>query len=128
VQLPREKYVQTRIASLPLLDENATWLRTHTNLPPARLRREAVLPLLGRLGFDPETVWPRIARGELHLDALAESIAYGSECTDDATFLRNAYDLLLDRAPLPGEKLTATRVRFIGKLVKSDEFRGRVLR
>lgn len=124
-QLPVEGNVQTRIAFSPLLDENETWRNTRTGFAAARLRRDTVLPLLGRLGFDPLFVWPRLQRGELHLEDLAESIAYGSECIDDAAFVRTVYDLLLRRAPAPGETLLMTRARFIGRIVKSEEFRTR---
>lgn len=124
-QLPPHGNVQTRIASSPLLDEDATWRNTRTNFASSGLRQDAVLPLLGRLGFDPSSVWPRLQRGELHLEDLAESIAYGSECLDDAAFVRMVYDLLLHRAPVPGETLRMARARFIGRIVKSDEFRTR---
>jgi hypothetical protein len=72
--------VQIRIASPPFLDENTSWRGTRTRITPDELRREAVIPLLGRLGFDPETTWPRLQSGELHLENLEKSLAYGSDC------------------------------------------------
>jgi mannosyltransferase len=122
-QLPEEARLQTRIASGPLLDENAAWRGTRSRF--TRLRRETTIPLLGRLGFDPDYAWPRLERGELRLEDLVESVAYGSECVDDQTFVRNTFELLFERTPDVRQRLELPRIRFINRLVKSDEFRDR---
>ena len=119
-----------------LLDAASLWRNTPTRFPPARLRREGVEPLLGRLGYDPRTAWPRVVRGEIHLDDLAETIAAGSDCEDDTTFVRRAFAVLLERRPNDIEEHDllrrlgsgATRVQIIGRIVKLDDFRDMVTR
>lgn len=121
---PRAPLVQTRIATPRLLDENTAWRNTRTRF--ANLDEAKVRPLLGRLGFDPDSTWPRIARGELHLDDLVESVAYGSDCEDETTYVRRAFTLLLNRPPGDAELrslLGIPRVRVAGRIAKSEEFR-----
>lgn len=98
-----------------------------TRFPPARLRRDAVVALITRLGFDPSIVWPRLARGELRIDDLAETAAWDVPCGGD---LRKVFAALLEREPAPHEirELEAMpRGRAIGRILKWDEFRDRVL-
>jgi len=117
------------------LDAGTAWRDTLTRLPAGRLRREAVEPLLARLGFDPVQAWPRLASGEVRLDNVVETIAYGGDCEDHPSFLRRAFGILLRRAPSSEEekdllaRLAAdpSRVAIIGRIAKSDEFRGQVL-
>jgi hypothetical protein len=113
------------------------WRRSdETRFPPATLRPDAVLPLLGRLGFDPQATWPRIERGELQLEELAESLAYASDCTDDGSFVRNTFELLLGRKPGKAEEddLVArlgegiSRPRLIALILRFEEFRKSVTR
>lgn len=89
------------------------------------LTRERVTPLIERLGFDPNIVWPRLARGELRLDDLAETLAWDEDCGGD---LRTVFLALLDREPTPHElrELGALpRERAIGRILKWDEFRAK---
>ncbi|MEK6373828.1 MAG: glycosyltransferase family 39 protein [Acidobacteriota bacterium] len=119
-----------RLASGPFIDEKTAWRNTRTRFPPATLCREPVEALIGRLGFDPLEVWPRLARGELHLDDVVETIAYGSDCEDDRAFLRRAYAVLLQRLPEPAEERELAklpRARVPGRMIKSDEFRRLVI-
>ena len=88
-----------RSATGALIDANTRWRATKTRYEPATLRRDLVEGLLGRLGFDAATVWPRLARGELRLEDLAESLAYGQDCVDGDTFLRYAFAVILERPP-----------------------------
>ena len=120
-----------------LIDERTAWRRRpETRFPPQRLRRDAVEALLGRLGFDPQTAWPRIQRGELRLEDLAETIAYGSDCESDRDFVLRTYGLLFERAPTEIEERSllsmlrngTSRARLVAHIVKSDELRARVLR
>jgi mannosyltransferase len=137
VHLPRTTPHVTRIASLPLADESNSWRRSNeTRFPASTLRRDAVLPMLGRLGFDPSTTWPRIERGEVQLEELAESLAYASDCADDGSFVRHSFELLLGRAPGKTEEndLIAkleegmSRPRLITRIVRFEEFRKSVTR
>jgi mannosyltransferase len=98
-----------------------------TRFPPNRLRREAVIALIDRVGFDPNVVWPRLAKGELRLDDLAETLTWEEACGRD---LRTAFLALLEREPASHElrELGALpRERAIGRMLKWDEFRDRVL-
>lgn len=118
-----------RIASGPFIDEKTAWRRTNTLFPASTLRRDGVEALLGRLGIDPLTTWPRLARGELHLDDLVETVAYGSDCEDDHAFLQRAFRVLLERGADPAEERELrklTRVSAVGRMIKSDEFRRQV--
>jgi hypothetical protein len=84
-----------RLASL--IDDKTLWRRGETRVDLTHLDRDKVVTLLGRLGVDPEEVWPRVARGDLRLEQLAARIAYGQDCVDDTTFLTQAFALLLER-------------------------------
>jgi hypothetical protein len=113
-----------------LIDEETAWRGTKTRFAADRLRREAVIPLIERLGFNPDLVWPKLARGEVRLDDLVESAAWGSDCKDERQFLDSAFEALLERKPLPQEarELSALPdVRAAGRIAKWDEFRGRML-
>ncbi|HEV7764495.1 MAG TPA: glycosyltransferase family 39 protein [Thermoanaerobaculia bacterium] len=120
-----------RIDADTFLDANSAWRNTITHFPPAHLRRETIEPLLGRLGFDPATGWQKLTRGEVRLENLAETIAYGSDCEDDRTFLRRAFAILVERAPNELEERDllrrmregTSRVRIMGRIVKVDDFR-----
>ncbi|MBV8516822.1 MAG: glycosyltransferase family 39 protein [Acidobacteria bacterium] len=113
-----------RMTTTPLLDERALWRDSSTRFAPARLRRDAVMALIARLGYDPVTVWPRIARGDVHLDDLVHTLDYGSECIDDATFVNEVFHALLDRAPGPGER----REKLVERITRGTEFRKMVTR
>ncbi|HEX8172113.1 MAG TPA: glycosyltransferase family 39 protein [Thermoanaerobaculia bacterium] len=80
-----------------LIDRNTVWRHTPTRI--THLDRATLTPLLGRLGYDPGTTWPLLARGHVHLEDLAESVAYGTECDDDPTFVQRAFAVLVNRAP-----------------------------
>jgi len=115
-----------RLASGAFIDEQTVWRNSRTRFPPASLRRQPVEALIGRLGFDPMEIWPRLARGEIRLDNIVETIAYGSDCEDDHAFFRRAFGILLQRPPEPAEERELAklpRVRAVGRMIKSDEFR-----
>lgn len=123
---PGPAVLTPRLASGPFIDEKTAWRHARTRFPPATLRREPVEALIGRLGFDPLEVWPRLDRGELRLDNIVETIAYGSDCEDDRAFFRRAFGVLLQRPPeLAEERELAKlpRVRAVGRMIKSEEFR-----
>jgi hypothetical protein len=125
----RPAYVPERIAQAL-----GDWRHTITRFDPARLDASRVRALLGRLGLDPDAVYPRLAGGTLHLDDLAETVAYGQDCLDDQAFLRHAFLVLLMRPPNEVEQRDllgrmrngATRVTIAGRIVKSDDFRRQV--
>jgi mannosyltransferase len=125
-----------RLGADRFLDAKTLWRNTPTRFPAAELRREGVEPLLGRLGYDPRTTWPQLARAEIHLDDLAETIAAGSDCEDPASFIHRAFAVLLERHPNDIEEHDllrrlgsgATREQIIGRIVKSDNFRDMVRR
>lgn len=131
VDEPRDLIVPPiRLDTSSFLDRRTAWRNTRTHFPVARLRRDSVEALLARLGFDPQTAWPQIASGEVHLDDVVETIAYGS-CEDARTFVHRAFAILLERSPAAEEErevLALERVDVVSRIVKSDEFRARVLR
>jgi mannosyltransferase len=113
-----------RSAAGALLDQHTGW-RGRKIRVTGPFRREQVVPLLARLGFDAAAVWPRLARGELHIENLAETIAYGQDCVDGETFLRLACAILLDRLPYDTERALAARMpraEMVRSIVRSDEF------
>ncbi|HEX2835911.1 MAG TPA: hypothetical protein VHW00_23095 [Thermoanaerobaculia bacterium] len=124
-----------RIDANRLLDATSMWPNTKTRFPAARLHRRNVEALLGRLGFDPLAAWPRLANGEIHLDDVVETIAYGSDCEDDRAFLHRAFAVLLERRPNDVEERDllarlargATREVIVGRIVKSGDFRALAL-
>jgi mannosyltransferase len=100
-----------------------------TRFPPAQLNRDAVTRLLGRIGHDPATAWPQLARGEVRLEDLIETLEYGTDCMDAPTFVRYAFTLLVGRPPGEAEVRTLLRVprdRVVGRIGKFEEFRGNV--
>lgn len=126
----------TRLAADTFIDANTAWRNTKTRLPADQLRRAPVEALLVRLGFDPIAGWSKLARGEVRLDDVAETIAAGSDCEDDVTFLHRAFAILVEHPPNEGAQRDllhrmrngASREHIISRIVKSDDFRQRVLR
>ncbi|PYQ30665.1 MAG: hypothetical protein DMF56_07605 [Acidobacteria bacterium] len=115
-----------RITSPPFLEENATWRFSKTRFKPDELRESKVVPLLEQLGFDPKYAWPRLRNGKLHLEDFGESVAYGSDCMDDAAFVRYACHVLLAREPGELDLVRTTRIEFVRRVMRGDEFRARV--
>ena len=112
---------------LPPLPERKPALATR--FPPHQLDRDATTRLLGRIGLDPQTHWPRLASGATTLEDLVETVRYGTDCMDDATFARHAFTLLLGRAPGDAELETLLQVpreRLPGRLAKFDELRAQL--
>jgi hypothetical protein len=118
------------------IDEHGAWRRlAPTRFSIQQLNRDSVEALLGRLGIDPQTAWPRIQRKELRLEDLAETVAYGSDCESDRDFIRRMYAILFERAPNEVETRSLlsmlrsgmSRPRVVAHLVKADEFRERVM-
>lgn len=100
-----------------------------TRFPPAQLDREATSRLLGRIGHDPAAAWPQLARGEVRLEDLIETVEYGTDCMDDPAFVRYAFTLLVGRSPGDAEVRSLLRVprdRIVGRIGKFEEFRGNV--
>ena len=131
--LSNRRSYSIRIASGPYIDEKSAWRNSRSRFPAERLRQDGVSALLGRLGFDPLTAWPRLVSGEVRLDDMIETLAYGGDCEDDRAFLQRAFAVLLERLPEPAEErelrplAAASRVRVVGRMIKSGEFRRRVL-
>jgi mannosyltransferase len=123
-------------ASDDLLEAKGVQRSRATRLPAGQLNRDAVEALLGRLGFDPVTTWPIVARDEIHLEDLAVAIAYGSDCEDDRTFLQRAFAVMVQRHPnfyeqrdlLARLKAGSTRVHIVERITRADDFRARMLR
>lgn len=88
--------------------------------PPIALRA-----LYGRLGLDPDSA------GAVPLAAAAETIAYGQDCEDGATFLRRAFLILLERPPNEVEQRDllgrmrrgASREHIVQRILKADDFK-----
>jgi hypothetical protein len=110
---------------------NAHQPRPKTRFAAELLNRGSVESLLGRMGFDPVTIWPRIARGELRIEDVVATLAAGSDCQDDAAFLRRAFVILLERKPNDIEQRDllqrlregTTRERVLERITKADDFR-----
>jgi hypothetical protein len=124
-----------RIDADRFIDASSVWRNTRTRFPAARLQRRNVEALLGRLGFDPTSAWPWLARGDVHLDDVVETIAYGSDCEDDRAFLLRAFAILIERRPneieesdlLARLRVGASREVIIGRIAKSGDFRALAL-
>ena len=119
-------------ARLPaLIDARTVWRNSETNFSPERLNRDAVMALIARLGFDPQTTWPLLERGEVRLENLAETVTWGEDCQSDRAFLETTFAALLNRAPAPHEVkelLALPRARIPGRIVKWPEFRDAVVK
>jgi hypothetical protein len=91
-------------------------------------------PLLGRLGFDPQTTLPRLRRREMTIEELADTFAEGTECLSDQEFLKLAWPVMIGRPTdafgerdfLRALRRTMTRSRAVLGLAKSPEFRERL--
>jgi hypothetical protein len=112
-----------------LLDENAGW---RGRIKSAQtLNRTALTTLLGRIGFDPQTTIPKLDRGTVDLEEVAEAVAYDSDCLNDSDFLHIAYATLVGRSiDANGERYFAgalkkkeTRLGVVRALVESEEFK-----
>ncbi|HEX6160690.1 MAG TPA: hypothetical protein VF111_11020, partial [Thermoanaerobaculia bacterium] len=103
--------------------------------PAERLRREQIVPLLGRLGYEPAPLWPEIRKGRIRLDDVIASLAYGSECEDPRTFLHRAFAVLLERTPSAAEEQDLLgamkdgwpRDRIAVRIARSEEFGKRMM-
>ncbi len=101
------------------IDERTAWRNT-----PARITGHNDA-LIGRLGFDPAS-----AR-KFDLDDLAATLAAGSDCEDDRTWLTRVYATIFQRAPTDPEiaSLEAkrrkgdSRATIVRHLMKSPELR-----
>lgn len=116
--------------STPLTRLTALVEHRHDETRLRPLRKDATIALIHRLGFDPSAVWPRLERGELFLDDVIDTLAWGADCQSDAQFVTTAIEVLLERPPKPHElrELAALpRDRALGRIAKWDEFRDRVL-
>ena len=113
-----------------LIDEKVAWRNTETRFPAGRLARDRVRPLIARLGFDPDVVWPKLARGDVRLDDLVETAVWDASCKRNDDVLRTAFAVLLEREPAPHEMrelVPLDPVVAVGRIAKWDEFRDRVL-
>lgn len=124
---------RVRLSDALLVTPSASHARP-TTFPPERLRREHVETFLGRLGFDPVAAWPRVASGEVHLEELAETLAHGSDCLDDRTFLIHAFDVLLGRHPggdaaelLAALRAGTRRTQIVRRILSAHELRSALL-
>ncbi|HEX7808873.1 MAG TPA: hypothetical protein VF608_09115, partial [Thermoanaerobaculia bacterium] len=134
---PKDRPLLTsiRIDADRFIDAQSVWRKTGTRFPASQLQQRNVEALLGRLGFDPVSAWPRLSRGEVHLDDVVETIAYGSDCEDDRAFLLRAFAILLERRPnaieerdlLARLRAGASREAIVGRIVKSGDFRALAL-
>ena len=121
-------FQDVRVAPLTRLTALLEKRGKETRLTP--LRKEPTVALINRLGFDPNVVWPRLERGELHLDDVLETLTWGAECSTDRQFVDTAVNVLLERPAKPHELRELAllpRDRAIGRIAKWDEFRDRVL-
>jgi hypothetical protein len=112
-----------------LLDEEAWWHGRVKSSHP--FNRAALTALLGHVGFDPEATLPKVDRGAVDVESLAETVAYDSGCLNDSDFLHIAYAALVNRPiDTDGERYFAdalkkkeTRLGVVRALVESEEFK-----
>lgn len=116
----------TLTRSAALINEETLWRQGETRVDVTRLRPDEVQALLGRLGVDPHTAWPRVQNGELRLENLAARIAYGQDCVDADTFMRLAFAVLLERRLSDIERndllRRKSRVEVVERIVRSTDF------
>jgi mannosyltransferase len=125
-----------RLAPDTLIDAGTAWRGTRTRFAAADLSPSGVQPLLARLGYEPRAVWPRLASGAVHIEDIAESAAYGTDCQDDPSFVRHLFALLLQREPSDVERRDllkrlrggATRVEIAHRVIRLNDFRRSVTR
>jgi mannosyltransferase len=118
-----------QLATDALLPDART-VRSKTRFPPAQLRRVPVEAFLGRLGFDPVSGWTKIARGDVRLEAFAETIAAGSDCEDNDGFVQRAFAILLERKPNDIERQDllrrlregTKREQVVVRITRADDF------
>jgi hypothetical protein len=127
--------VTMRLGADRFLDATTLWRGTSTRFPARRLRRPSVESLVARLGYDPAYAWPLLARGDVRLDDVVETVATGAGCEENDAFLTRAYRLLLGRTPSDDERKAIlerlngdqSRLRMAGRIAKTDEFRRMVM-
>jgi mannosyltransferase len=128
--------LSVRFASDLLFRTRCAWPSRSTRLPADRLNRPEVEALLARLGFDPATAWPRIARGEVQLEDVAAAVATESGCESDRAFLDRAFAVIVQRKANPGEEADllprlragATRAAIVERILRAGDLRARLLR
>jgi hypothetical protein len=112
-----------------LLDEKAWW--RGRVIAKTTFNRAGLTALLGRIGFDPQATIPKIDRGAVDTEELAESVAYDSDCLNDSDFLHIAYATLVNR-PIDADaeryfatalKKKETRVGVVKALIDSEELK-----
>jgi hypothetical protein len=131
----RPLFPSMRIDANRLIDAQSVWRDSRTRFPPAQLNRRKVEALLGRLGFDPLAIWPKLAGGAVHLDDVITTVASGSDCETDFVFLERAFATLLERRPNDIERRDllmrlhngATREMIVGRISRSGDFRALAL-
>jgi hypothetical protein len=108
---------------------------THeTQFSPRTWRRDALVALAGRSGFDPDFAVPRLIAGTMTIEDLAESLLDRSGCLDDVAFVRNAYWSIIGRSVTEDDArrivkpwtTAKARRRLIQGLIESSEFRQRM--
>jgi mannosyltransferase len=125
-----------RLAAGRMVDDSSVWLSGFTRFAPSKLSHDSVSALLGRLGFDPLTTWPRLAAGDLQIEDVIRVVAADSQCEGDEAFLTTAFRRLLRRSPNDVERRDllgrldsgATRESIVQRIARSDDFRALVLR
>lgn len=123
-------------ASADLLAARGVERSDKTRFPAAQLDRAHVEPFLGRLGIDPLGAWPLLASDRLHVEDVADTIAYGSGCEDDRAFLEHAFAVMVQRHPNSVEQRDlldrlrrgASRVQIVRRITNADDFRALMLR
>ncbi|HUP44735.1 MAG TPA: hypothetical protein VM779_04395 [Thermoanaerobaculia bacterium] len=111
-----------------LLDERTVWRDAEPRLQ--NLDRSAVEALLSRLGYDPVTLWPRVAAGEVAVERLIETLASSSACESDVAFITRTWQTIFAREPNQVElrvllsllKVEGSRLRLIERISRMTEF------
>lgn len=118
------------------LDEGTLWRGRRSQFDPIALDEAAVRSLLGRLGFDPELIWPRVVAGKVSMESLMESLATSSACHDDRAFVRQIWVTVFERGPNGIEERVllsllrkgGSRLSLIERVVRMTEFHQAVSR
>lgn len=83
------------------IDEKSAWRGGRSRFSATIYNRVALERLVARLGFDPRAAVPKLLRGDITMEQLAETVASYAACVGDAEYIGRAYDALAGKPVSP---------------------------